>query len=767
MAYNGWVGFANFVSSSKKYMDKMTPEQERLEILRRYRRLIEVWHTRKTVEDRWMVRKAFRLAADAHKSMRRKTGEAFIFHPIEVATIAAGEIGLGRTSIISALLHDTVEDTSLRLEDISDMFGDDVARIIDGLTKIDEISDTSSTAQAETLKKILFTLTDDVRVILIKLADRLHNLRTMAVMAREKQLKVASETLFLYSPLANRLGLYAIKTELEELSFQYSQPHIYKDISEKMAASEELRQEIFANFKPPVEKELEKLKLDFEIRCRMKTAYSIWQKMQVDQVPFEEIYNTFSVEIIIDSKLKKEKLDCWAAYSVVTGVYTPNNKKLRDWISTPKANGYEAIHATVMGHDGHWVDVQIRSRRMHEIAMKGYAAHWKYKDQEKLDAGLDKWLKRTRELLKESEEETIDFINDFKKNLFEDEIVVFSPKGDMVNMPAGATVLDFAYAIHTELGNHCIGANVNHRLVPIDYQIKSGDQVQIIDSKIQIPNEDWYGYVRTARAKTRIKTAIKNERKRFREEGKKKLDQYLEQLKLESTKPNLNKLIKANNINGIVDLYYYIAKNKISFKSIKETLSPSESLASWVRSIRLPFVKPKMPVIASEGLLSSDDDALLVSQAKKEVKKNDGFTELEYAVAKCCNPIPGDDVIGLIFPNEPIRIHKTDCNVAIKLMSQYGKNIVKAKWKQKEGIIFLAGLNIKAVDNIGLVQKISSIIADDFETNIRSFNLLNSKGLVDIDITIYINSTDKLKNLIQQLKKIKEVIKVTRLEKIT
>jgi GTP pyrophosphokinase len=748
-------------------MDNMTPEQERLEILRRYRRLIEVWHTRKTVEDRWMVRKSFRLAADAHKDMRRKSGEAFIFHPIEVATIAAGEIGLGRTSIISALLHDTVEDTSLRLEDIKEMFGDDVARIIDGLTKIDEISDASSTAQAETLKKILFTLTDDVRVILIKLADRLHNLRTMEVMVREKQLKVASETLFLYSPLANRLGLYAIKTELEELSFKYSQPYIYKDISEKLVASEEARQLIFSNFKPPIEAELEKLKLNYEPRCRMKTAYSIWQKMQTDQVPFEEIYNTFSVEIILDSKLNKEKLECWAAYSVVTSIYTPNNKKLRDWISTPKANGYEAIHATVMGHDGHWVDVQIRSKRMDEIAMKGYAAHWKYKDQEKLDAGLDKWLKRTRELLKESEEETIDFINDFKKNLFEDEIVVFTPKGDMINMPSGATVLDFAYAIHTELGNHCIGANVNHRLVPIDYQLKSGDQVQVIDSKVQLPNEDWYGYVRTARAKTRIKTAIKNERKKFREQGKEKLDKYLDQIKLESTKQIINKLVRANNLNGMVDLFYYIAKDKIGFKDIKEALIQNENLVSWVKSIRLPFVKPKMPVIASEGLLSTQDDSMLVTQAKKEVKKNGDFTELEYAVAKCCNPIPGDDVIGLIFPNEPIRIHKTDCNVAIKLMSQYGKNIVKAKWKQKEGIIFLAGLNIKAVDNLGLVQKISAIVANDFETNIRSLNLLNSKGLVDIDMTVYINSTEKLKNLMQQLKKVKEVIKVTRLEKIT
>jgi len=747
-------------------MNKMTPEQERLEILRRYRRLIEVWHTRKTVEDRWMVRKAFRLAAAAHKSMRRKSGEAFIFHPIEVATIAAGEIGLGRTSIISALLHDTVEDTSIKLEDISQMFGPDVARIIDGLTKIDEISDVSSTAQAETLKKILFTLTDDVRVILIKLADRLHNLRTMEVMPREKQLKVASETLFLYSPLANRLGLYAIKTELEELSFKYSQPHIYGDITAKISVSEEARQAIISNFKLPINRELEKLNLNFNIEYRSKTAYSIWQKMQADQTPFEEVYSTFSVEIIINSEIEKEKFDCWAAYSVVTGIYTPNNKKLRDWISTPKANGYEAIHATVMGPDGHWIDVHIRSKRMDEIAMKGYAAHWKYKDQEKLDAGLDKWLKRTRELLKESEEETIDFINDFKKNLFEDEIVIFTPKGDMINMPTGATVLDFAYAIHTELGNHCIGANVNHRLVPVDYQIKSGDQVQVIDSKIQLPNEDWYNYVRTARAKTRIKIAIKNDRKKYRAEGEEKLNNYLEQIKLESTKPILNKLIEANNLKGVVDLYYYVAKDKIGLKNIKYVLTPHESITNWVKNLRLPFVKPKIPGTTSEGLLSSSDDSVVISQTKGDINKNGEFTELEYSVSKCCNPIPGDDVIGLIFPNEPIRIHKTDCSDAIKLMSQYGKNIVKAKWKQQEGITFLAGLNIKAVDNIGLLHKISSIVTDEFNINIRSLNMLNSKGIVEANITIYVNSTEKLKKLILQLKKIKEVIKVTRLEKI-
>ena len=747
-------------------MEKMTPEQERLEILRRYRRLIEVWHTRKTIEDQWMVRKAFRMAADAHRDMRRKSGEAFIFHPIEVAIIAAGEIGLGRTSIISALLHDTVEDTEVTLEEISQMFGEDVAKIIDGLTKIDEISIKSSTAQAETLKKVLLTLTDDVRVILIKLADRLHNLRTMEVMPKEKQLRVASETFYIYSPLAHRLGLYAIKTELEELSFKYSQREVYEDITEKLKDTEEKRQNILTNFIPPIEKKLQEHDLKFEIRYRQKSAYSIWQKMQADQVPFEEIYNTFSVEVILDSSKEREKLDCWAAYSVITGTYKPNNKKLRDWISTPKANGYEAIHTTVMCPTGRWVDIHIRSKRMDEIATKGYAAHWKYKDQEKIEAGLDKWLKRTREMIRESDDETMDFISDFKKNLFEEEIVVFTPKGDDVTIPAGATVLDFAYTIHTELGNHCVAANVNHKLVTIDHQLKSGDQVQIIDSKVQIPNEDWYDYVRTARAKTRIKIAIKNERKKYREEGKEKLEKYLEQLKLESSKHIISKLISAHHLKGTVDLYYYVATGKIGLKEVREVLVPAESISNWVRSFRLPFVKQKNSDIPGDGLLTSSDDSLVISQKKKEVTENGEFTELDYTVSKCCNPIPGDDVIGLIFPNEPIRIHKVDCENAIKLMSQYGKNIVKAKWKQQEGITFLAGLSIKAVDHIGLAHKITSIISHDFNLNIRSLNLLNSKGLVKLDITLYINSTEKLKKLIQRLKKIKEVIKISRLDKI-
>jgi len=745
----------------ESFMKNPDREQERLDIIRRYRRLIEIWNTRKETLDRWMVRKAFRIAADSHKDMRRKTGEPFINHPLEVATIAAGEIGLGRTSIIAALLHDTVEDTDLRISDVQGMFGDEVARIIDGLTKIDEISDTSSTAQAETLKKILYTLSEDVRVILVKLADRLHNMRTLDVIPREKQLKIASETLYIYAPLAYRLGLFAIKSELEELSFKYSQPQIYRDIRERLTAQKTQHVEFFNEFVKPVNKELKKQYPDFAIKYNEKTTFSIWQKMRTNEIPFEEVYDSYSVDVILDTGPEKERLACWAAYSMITSIYKPNNKRLHDWISTPKANGYEAIHTTVMGNQGNWVDVHIRSKRMDEIAERGYAAYWKYKNQDNVDAGLDEWLNKTKELLTESDEEAIAFINDFKKNLFSEEIVVFTPKGEMINLPSSATVLDFAYSIHTDLGNHCIGANVNHRLLPVDAVLKSGDQAEVITSRIQQPNEDWFKYVVTARAKSRIKNALRNERRSYRTEGQEKLEGYFKQLKLEHSRPNINKLINANKLNGPVDLYYYIANEKIGIKNVKEILQPQESLVSWMRNIRFPFVRPKTPVNVDEKPNEKEIETEILT---KENGGNDDFNPLEYSVSKCCNPIPGDNVIGLIFPNEPIQIHKTNCNVAIRLMSQYGKNIIKAKWKQKEDITFLAGLKIKATDKVGFIKQITEMIGDDFKMNIRSFNLESTEGLIDLSLTLYVSSTEKLNQLIQKMKKTKEIIKVTRLD---
>lgn len=745
-------------------MQTLVLEEERLEILRRYRRLIEVWHTRKTTQDKWMVRKAFRLAADAHSDMRRKSGEPFIFHPLEVAIIAAEEIGLGRTSIIAALLHDTVEDTDLTLEDISSMFGDEVSRIIDGLTKIEGISESSASSQSETLKKILLTLSHDVRVILVKLSDRLHNMRTLDSMPREKQVKVASETRYLYAPLAYRLGLFLIKSELEDLSFKYSQPQLYGEITEKLQKGADERKLFFDEFRTPIESSLQELDLKFTVRCNTKTTFSIWQKMNKTELPFEEVYNIFSVDIIVDEEKDKEVSACWSAYSAVTSLYTSNNKSLLDYISAPKANGYEAVHITVMGQKGQWVDVHIRSTRMDEIASKGYPAYLKYKTQDSIDTGLDDWIKKMKELLKESDEETVSFIDDFTKNLFSDEIVVFTPNGDMISLPLNATVLDVAYAIHSDLGNQCIGANVNHRLRSVEYAVKSGDQIEIISSRVQQPNEDWYKYVVTARAKTRIKVAIKNERKKYRAEGKELLDNYFQQLKIDNTKQAINKIILQKKLNGPVDLFYYIAKGQIGFKDIKEIFNPTESTISWIRNFRFPFIRPKLPL---EGGIQQDSSTEENSDSNNKVSDTGNeFSELEYSVSKCCNPIPGDNVIGLVFPNEPIQIHKTECNTAIRLMSHYGKNIVKAKWKQKEGVTFLAGLKIKAVDKLGLLQQIVNRLTEEFGLNIRSFNLRSVEGLVDINLTIYVNNTEKLKNVIQELKKMKEVLKVSRYNKI-
>jgi GTP pyrophosphokinase len=566
--------------------------------------------------------------------------------------------------------------------------------------------------------------------------------------------------LYIYAPLAYRLGLFAIKSELEELSFMYSQPQIYKDIKSKVDAKKEFLANFLVNFEKPIIEKLKKQSGNFEIRYNEKTTYSIWQKMRANEIPFEEVNNTFSLDVIIDTKPENEKLECWAAYSIITSIYKPNNKRLHDWISTPKANGYEAIHTTVMGQNGNWVDMHIRSKRMDDIAQKGYAAYWKYKNKESVDAGLDEWLSKTRELLTESDEEAIAFINDFKKNLFAEEIVIFTPEGEMVNLPSEATVLDFAYAIHTDLGNHCIGANVNHRLVPVDYQIKSGDQVEVITSRIQQPNEGWFNYVVTARAKSRIKNAIKAERKSFRKEGEQKLESFFDQLKLENSKPNISKLISSNKLNGPLDLYYYIATNKIGFKEVKEVLTPQEGLTSWMRYFRFPFVRPKNPVLTQ---VVPDPDSKNPNGNNDLI--SDDFNELNYAVSKCCNPIPGDNVIGLVFPNEPIQIHKTNCDNAIKLMSHFGKNIVKAKWKQKEGITFLAGLQIKAEDKIGFIKQVTASIADDFQLNIRSFNLVSTEGLIDLKLTLYISSTKKLKKIIEHFKKTEGVIKVTRLDK--
>lgn len=739
-------------------MDQSVADQERQEILRKYKHLIEVWTTRKTTKDQWDVRRAFRMAADAHKDMRRKSGEPFILHPLAVATIAAEEIGLGRTSIIAALLHDTVEDTDMSLDDVEKMFGHIVARIIDGLTKIDEISDNNSTAQSATLKKIILTLSDDVRVILIKLADRLHNMRTMDIMPREKQLRIASETLFIYAPLAYRLGLFSMKSELENLSFKYSQPEVYQEISEKMGGIRQVKKNYLMEFMDPIRKLLKEKKIKAYLEINEKTAYSVWKKMYRTELPFEEIYNTFSVNIIVENEGTDESLQCWAVYSVVASLYKPNNKKLRDWMSTPKANGYEAIHTTVMGQEGHWVDVHIRTKRMEEIAQKGYAAYLKYRRNKPETGSLDRWLKKTRELLLESDdEESISFVSDFKQELFADEIYVFTPKGEMITLPKEATVLDFAYAIHTDLGNQAIGANLNRRLVSIDHKLLSGDQVEIITSKVQEPTDDWYHNVVTARAKAKIKTTLKNKRKQYKAEGENKLKQIFEKLGLEYNPRNLQLLQKDCKTKSPTDFFYFLAVDKIGIDEIRQALHMEDSSA-WSRIKKFSF-----PFITRSGKKES------VTRKRKTTSKAIPLAEEDYndlIISKCCNPIPGDDVMALQIPGEPIQVHRIDCEEAVRLMSVYGRNIVKGRWKQPEGYTYLAGIQIKARDIVGLLNKITDLISIQYKLNMHNISMTNKEGLVHIEIKLYIDNKETLKKIIQQLNKIPGIIKSDRTTKI-
>ncbi|MBU1010291.1 MAG: RelA/SpoT family protein [Bacteroidetes bacterium] len=733
---------------------------ERLEILRRYRNLIEVWHTRKTTTDRWMVRKAFRLAAEAHKDMRRRSGEPYIYHPLEVATIAAGEIGLGRTSIICALLHDVVEDTEYKISDIQAMFDEQIARIIDGLTKLDVLVEGSadSSLQAENFRKVLLTLSYDVRVILIKLADRLHNMRTLDSMPREKQLKISSETSFLYAPLAYRLGIYAIKSELEDLSLKFTEPEIYATIQKQLDDSRAEKIMAIEDFLLPVGEALKRVNLKFRAVISEKSISSIRERIKKKEIPFEDVHDTHVVRIIVDCPGPMEKIECWQVYAVLTSVYRPNNERLRDWISLPKANGYESLHATVMSSKGKWVEVQIRSERMDEIAEKGYAAYWKYKDSPSSESGLDEWLGKVRELILTDDNTALEFISNFKLNLFSDEIFIFTPKGKMISLPKGATALDFAYNIHSDLGNQCIGAKVNQKLVQLNHPLKSGDQVEIITSKVQSPKEEWFGFLVTARAKSRLKEAIRDFRKSHKEKGREKLESLFSELNIESSKKNYSQLMEAEQISGLVDLYYYAAIDKITLNKVKNAFREDRS-GKFLRYFPNPFGRPKQ-------LKTEQEQVVEEKQTAKPSLLNANVSDLNYTVANCCNPLPGDDVVAMVFPDEPMHIHRVSCPVAVKLMSQYGNNIVKAKWRQTENVSFLAGLKITGIDAIGFVNKFTDIISNQLGLNIRTLQLESSNGLVEAVVTVYVHSVQNLNDLITKLKEVKEIRKVSRLDRV-
>ena len=728
------------------------PEREREEIIARYKGLLRSIRGQRSAEDTRMIRKAFNIAVEAHKDQRRKSGEPYIYHPIEVARICAAEIGLGATSATAALLHDTVEDTDLTLDEVRDLFGPTVATIVDGLTKISGLQFGTDSIQAENFRKVLLTLAEDVRVILIKLADRLHNMRTLENMARDKQLKIASETLFLYAPLAHRLGLYNIKSELEDLALKYKEPAIYEEIATKLKKGEAVRKRFISRFTLPIKESLDKEGFKYEIKGRPKSIHSIYNKMLKKNVAFEEVYDVFALRIIVDTKPELEKADCWRVYSVVTDYYQPSPDRLRDWISTPKANGYESLHTTVMSPGGRWVEVQIRSKRMDEIAEMGLAAHYRYKNDEEHANALDNLLNKIREALNDPGSSAQDFVNDFKLNLFTDEIMVFTPKGDMINLPTGATALDFAFEIHSHLGRQCIGAKVNHKLVPLSQPLRSGDQIDIITSKKQQPKEDWLNYVVTAKARHKIKHALRDQKKKLAVVGREAVQRALRGWGARFDTENIVALRDHFNCTTSNDLFWQVARGRHDLHALKNPPVKNGRLA-------LPKAEPGKDERTLEEVIKDirgeDGGALTIG---------DGLRRIDYKLSECCNPIAGDDVFGFITQNEGIRIHRITCPNAVQLLSNFAFRIVKARWKGKDSMEFLAGLRFSGIDEVGLVNKITSIISHQHNVNMRSISFESNAGIFEGKVMAFVQDTDHLSSLIEKLRRVHGVRSVERID---
>ncbi|MCS6975149.1 MAG: bifunctional (p)ppGpp synthetase/guanosine-3',5'-bis(diphosphate) 3'-pyrophosphohydrolase [Cyclobacteriaceae bacterium] len=727
--------------------------QEKKEIINRYRRLLRKAKPVLKEGDAKLIKKAFTMALEAHKDMRRKSGEPYIFHPLAVAQICVEEIGLGTTSIIAALLHDVVEDTDIELSEIKRLFGQKVARIIDGLTKVSGIFELDSSQQAENFRKMLLTLSEDVRVILIKLADRLHNMRTLDSMPRNKQLKIASETIYIYAPLAHRLGLYAIKSEMEDLYLRFTDREMYDTIARNIRDTQAARNKFIKQFVQPIREELDRLKIRYEIKGRPKSIYSIANKMRKQNIPFEEVYDLFAVRIILDAPPEQEKSLCWQVYSIVTDFYTPNPDRLRDWISTPKANGYESLHTTVMAKNGQWVEVQIRTFRMDEIAEKGYAAHWKYKESSAThESNLEKWLAKVRDMLEQNDHSALDFVNDFRSNLFSDEVFVFTPKGELKTLPYGATALDFAFEIHTQIGSRCIGAKVNNKLVPINYVLKNGDQVEILTSAKQKPHEDWLRFVVTSKARSKIKDTLKEDKKKLAEEGKEIIIRKLKQLRTEPTHLMLEQMREYFNAPTHFDLYYRVGKGFITTADIKRftEYKPASPLKT----------KPHIPVA----------DAKTIEQEITKIKNRyedilligEDMDVVDYKLAKCCTPIPGDDVFGFVTVNEGIKIHRTTCPNATELLANHGHRIVKAKWTSQHEVAFLTGLKVRGTDRVGLINDVSKIISEELKVNMSSMSFHTDSGIFEGEIMLYVNDTRHLEQLINKLEKVEGVVKVSR-----
>ena len=734
-------------------MTEFEIEQEKKEIIRHYRKLLR--HAKPFLEndDAKVIKKAFNMSQEAHKNMRRRSGEPYIFHPLAVAQICVEEIGLGTTSIISALLHDVVEDTEMEIEDIERPFGKKVARIIDGLTKISDVFDSSTSQQAENFRKMLLTLSDDVRVILVKLADRLHNMRTLGSMPRHKQIRVSSETIYLYAPLAHRLGLYAIKSELEDLYLKYSDPVKYTETLDKINASKAPRDRFVRNFINPIQKELNKRHIKFTIKGRPKSIYSIWNKMTTQEIPFEKVYDLFAIRIILDLPHEMEKAGCWQVYSVVTDYYQPNPDRLRDWVSTPKSNGYESLHTTVMSKTGSWVEVQIRTTRMDEIAEKGYAAHWKYKESStSSESGLELWISKVREILGRDKSSAMEFVDDFKHSLFNEEIFVFTPKGELKKLPGGASALDFAFEIHSEIGARCIGAKVNQKLVPINYKLKTGDQVEILTSNKQKPNEGWLSFVITSKGRTRIKDELKEQMKSSASDGKEIVMRKLKQAKLELNSENLDKLLNQFNLKSALDFYYLVGKGKIDPKEIKKIKN----------AIEKPRKQTQQSVSDNESFQRKIKE--VTGEKRDQLLIGEDMDVVSYSLAPCCNPIPGDDVFGFVSTHEGIKIHRINCPNATELLSKHVHRVIKAKWTSQSEVSFLAGLTLKGTDRVGMMNDVTRIISSELKVNMRSVSIESENGIFDGSIQLYVHDTKHLDILTKKLENIEGIEEVARFD---
>nr|WP_129731735.1 RelA/SpoT family protein [Parabacteroides goldsteinii] len=707
------------------------------------------------------ITKAFNFANQAHAGVKRRSGEPYIMHPIAVARIVCREMGLGSTSICSALLHDVVEDTEYTVQDISDMFGPKIAQIVDGLTKISGgIFGEQASAQAENFRKLLLTMSDDIRVILIKIADRLHNMRTLGSMLPAKQFKIAGETLYLYAPLAHRLGLFTIKTELEDLSFKYEHPHEYDFIEQKLKATEESRNKLFDHFAVPVDKKLKEMGLHYEMQSRVKSAYSIWNKMESKGITFEDIYDLYAVRIIFDPLPGvDEKNMCWDIYSAITDIYRIRPDRIRDWVSRPKANGYQALHLTVMGPDGQWVEIQIRSRRMDDIAEKGFAAHWKYKEHNvEEDTELDKWLQTITEILESPDPNALDFLDTIKLNLFTSEIFVFTPKGDIKTLPQGATALDFAYALHTNIGNKCIGAKVNHRLVPLSHPLASGDQVEILTSRSQEPQAEWLNFVTTAKARAKIDAVLKRARKDAAKLGEEKVISAFKRSEMEASTSNLDKLCMYFGFSKREEFYYAVEKGDVVLpENIKKLLKEKTD------NLLFKYVKQALGVGSKKTVEEKTEEKpkTKYDKSKPYILREEAF-ERNYVIAECCKPIPGDDALGFINDDGNVVVHKRSCPIAMRLKSSFGERILNTEWSSHKNASFEATLEVKGIDSIGVLNTITKTIADDFNVNIMRLLIEAKDGVFEGRIKMKVHDVEDIQKMCVTLSKIKNIKSVGR-----